>query len=342
MPASIEQVRQATALTRAGLLAQAARVIQRALALVPRTHQPSPAPAARAAGAASFVQHHWISGGQIYSYHLYTPQIVAHQAVGPMPVLLMLHGCNQDAVDFALGTQMNALAQQHQCLVVYPEQLASVNRLRCWSWFEPAHQLRGQGEPEMIASLARDVVTRFNGDAQRVYVAGLSAGGAMASLLALLYPDVFAAAGVHSGLPPASADGVISAFAAMRKGRVRAANGASAGAVRTVPTIVFHGDADKTVHPVNGKRIVAESLAALDAAGIAVQPMEELREQGGRSATRTAWTDADGLPLLEHWQVASGPHAWSGGDAQGSYTDPQGPGASEAMLAFFLRHRRPD
>lgn len=287
----------------------------------------------------TFDGHTFDFGSKTYSYRLFLPGAFAGQPPGPRPVLVLLHGCKQDAADFAQGTEMNALAQQHQCIVVYPEQLRSANNMGCWNWFDPANQQRGSGEPELIAALARDIVARHGGDAERVYVAGLSAGGAMATLVAQLYPDVFAAVGVHSGLGPAVANDVVSAFAAMRKAR-RKTPPRAPGAAAVLPTIVFHGGADKTVHPSNGDQIVQETLATFQAAGEALHPAQEQHADAQRAATRTLYARDDGAVMMEYWEIAAGPHAWSGGDAAGSYTDPAGPSASEAMLRFFLRHRR--
>lgn len=288
--------------------------------------------------AGTFTPHHFVSHGEQYVYQLYIPAGV--QAAQPLPVVVMLHGCKQDAADFARGTAMNALADEHQFLVVYPEQRQKANAMRCWNWFEPAHQQRGKGEPAMIAALAAHVVAAHNGDASRVYVAGLSAGGAMAALAGQLYPDVFAAVGVHSGLAPGAAVDMPGAFSAMRKGRQASAGNAPGGAA-SPPTIVFHGTADTTVHPGNADHVLQAALAGLRASGV---PLTELPAAdagpGSRDARRTAWVTPDGTPVVEHWAVAAGPHAWSGGSAAGSFTDPQGPSASRAMVAFFLRHRR--
>lgn len=282
----------------------------------------------------SFEAHRIQSGGQSYLYRLYTP---AGEADAPRPVLVLLHGCKQDAADFAAGTAMNALAERHGCIVVYPEQNRSANSMGCWNWFEPAHQRRGAGEPAMIAALAAQVVAQCGGDPARVYIAGLSAGGAMAALTAHLYPEVFAAVGIHSGLGPGAAHDVVSAFAAMRKAQRKGPAGPAGAAL---PAIVFHGSADKTVHPSNAAQIVQDALAAWQAGGQPLQRERQRQGEAGRAAMRTTWRRADGSVVLEQWDVAAGPHAWSGGDAAGSFTDPQGPSASEAMLRFFLAQRR--
>lgn len=369
MAIPMDKMLRATALTRSGNLHEATLVIQRALGLVaapptPRaaaTVEPAlrlpAAPMARhaeaedvafrdvgtapRASAGTFSKHYFVSDGERYAYRLYIP---AGASTGqPLPVMVMLHGCKQDSEDFARGTGMNHLADEHRFLVVYPEQRQKANAMRCWNWFEPAHQARGKGEPAMIASLAAHVVAAHQGDGARVYLAGLSAGGAMAALAGQLYPDVFAAVGVHSGLAPGAAADMPGAFSAMRKGRPGAPAAASAAGTGAVPTIVFHGTADTTVHPRNADHVLQASLAGLRARGLVLSEVhdpEGTHPPGGRPAQRTVWATPDGTPVVEHWTVAAGPHAWSGGSAAGSFTDPQGPSASHAMVAFFLRHRR--
>ena len=325
------------------------------------------APAARLAPlparAASFAELSFRSGDTPYAYRLYVPGFDGTEA-GPadaaspalLPLVVLLHGCKQDAADFALGTGMNALAEAEKYLVLYPEQSSNANRMRCWNWFDAAHQSRDSGEPEMIAALIRKVIKTHGADPSRIYIAGLSAGGAMAAIMAGLYPELFAAVGVHSGLPPGSATDVISAFSAMRRGArkgrlapgsANAANDASADEndAFVMPTIVFHGTADKTVNPDNGEQITQAALAAIKSAGMTLKKVEQSEDSPGspsgrRDTTRTIYRAADGKPFVEHWSIGSGPHAWSGGDAAGSFTDPHGPSASQAMVAFFLQHRR--
>ena len=273
-------------------------------------------------------------------------------------LIVLLHGCKQDAADFAKGTGMNALVADKNTLVLYPEQLAKANSLRCWNWFEPGHQSREAGEPGMIAALTRQVIAQYRVDPTRVYVAGLSAGGAMAAVLAGEYPDLFAAAGIHSGLPQGAARDVMSAFSAMKRGpasggaklKPSPARDAAKTVAGPVPLIVFHGTADTTVNPDNAGHLVKAALQAFAASDL---PLSEKRlappESGGpdaaasesaRGASRSLFIAADGTVYVESWEIDAGPHAWSGGDASGTYTDPDGPSASAAMLAFFERHRR--
>ena len=253
----------------------------------------------------------------------------------------MLHGCTQSPDDFAAGTRMNVLAEEHTCLVAYPAQAASANSSKCWNWFRPSDQQRGQGEPSLIAGITRQIMRDYAVDPQRVYVAGLSAGGAAAAIMGMAYPDLYAAIGVHSGLACGVASDLPSAFAAMQHGEAVAARGsgsASGAGVsrRIVPTIVFHGDRDTTVHPCNGDRVVAQSRTT---------PMTDLRTTvqqgrvpGGHAYSRRLHADASGQTILEHWVIHGAGHAWSGGSPAGSYTDPQGPDATREMLRFFLEH----
>ncbi|WP_237478083.1 extracellular catalytic domain type 1 short-chain-length polyhydroxyalkanoate depolymerase [Lichenibacterium dinghuense] len=258
-------------------------------------------------------------------YRLYVPSAYAGR---PMPLVVMLHGCTQSPEDFAAGTRMNEVAEEHGFLVAYPRQTRSANAQKCWNWFDAAGQIRDRGEPALIAGLTRDVMREFAVDPGRVYVAGLSAGGAAAAILAQLYPDLYAAAGVHSGLAAGAARDMPGAFAAMR-------GGGREGPGRAMPTIVFHGDADPTVAPVNGDQVIVQARGGATLAAEATRG----RSEGGLGYTRRVESDAAGLPMTEHWLLHGAGHAWSGGSAAGSYTEPRGPDASREMLRFFLRHR---
>jgi poly(hydroxyalkanoate) depolymerase family esterase len=292
------------------------------------------------------------SGAFVYS----PPSLAPGRAV---PLVVMLHGCTQTAAGFAAATAMNGAADRHGFVVLYPEQDRRHNQQGCWNWFLESQQRRGQGEPARIAAAARAVVagaSRWTVDADRVFVAGLSAGGAMAAVLAATHPDLFAAVAIHSGLPYRSASDTRTAFAAMSNGgpdparqpdAVVAAMGPRA---RPVPAIVVHGTADRTVAPVNGEQLVAQWLAANRLASR--EPFEadprrptstsEGRADGGLAYTSRRWLDGRGRLVQEHLAVDGLGHAWSGGVANGSFTDPRGPSATEAICAFFARVRAHD
>lgn len=273
-------------------------------------------------------------------YKLYVPAAYRGQ---PMPLLLMLHGCKQNPDDFATGTRMNALAEQHGFLVAYPAQSVAANGSNCWNWFEAAQQSREGAEPQLLAGIVADVVTAYAVRADRVFVAGLSAGAAMAVILGRTHPELFAGVAAHSGLPLGAAHDVPSAFAAMA-GRVPfggprgGGNGGVPGSTSPTPrTIVIHGDRDNTVKASNGAAIAAQALASFEAgAGPLRRVIREAAGAGGRRATVASWLDEAGVAQVEEWVVAGGAHAWFGGDGAGSYTDAQGPDASAEIVRFFL------
>lgn len=274
---------------------------------------------------AQFVTGSYSNHAGTRNYKLYIPASYRGQ---PVPLLVMLHGCTQNPDDFAAGTQMNQLAEEMGWLVVYPEQAANANHSKCWNWFNAIDQQRGQGEPSIIAGIARQIIDEYPVSERQVYVAGLSAGGAMAVIVGTLYPELFAAVGVHSGLPFASAQDLPSALSAMKRGvntAAKAGNGAQ-------PIIVFHGDSDTTVNPRNGEQVMAQRLHHHRGARPQVQSGAV---PNGYRYTQTTHTTADGAPVGEHWVVHGAGHAWSGGSATGSYTDAKGPDASREMLRFF-------
>lgn len=280
------------------------------------------------------------------SYKLYVPEGLG---AAPAPLLVMLHGCTQSVDDFAAGTQMNRLADEHGLLVLYPEQPGSANASKCWNWFRAEDQVRDAGEPSLIAGIVRTVVARHGIDTRRIFVAGLSAGAAMAVILGETYPELFAAVGAHSGLAFGSAHDIPSALAAMKAGKGglgglgglpgrKPARG-SLGAAQAVPTIIFHGDRDHTVQAANGLAIVQQARDAFAAAGVTLTEREDTAQgtaPGGRRYSRALHADGAGRTCVEAWTVHGGGHAWSGGSERGSYTDPSGPDASAAMLRFFL------
>ena len=320
------------------------------------TPQPFTAPefaapeAARAAAPndpASFTSGTHTHAGLSRDYKLYAPPGAAGRS---LPLVVMLHGCTQDPDDFAAGTGMNDLAAEQSFFVVYPAQAQGANPQRCWTWFKSNHQRRGSGEPALLASLAQAVIAQHNIDSRRVYIAGLSAGGAMAAIVVAAYPEVFAAAGVHSGLPAGAAGNVAEALAVMASGAAGSspvlgrgpARAGAAPASASVPTIVFHGDQDRTVHPRNGDQVIAAAISAAVGSAAASPALEQSASARGKRFTRAVHRAEDGSVRAEHWLLHGAGHAWSGGRASGSYTEPDGPDATREMLRFFLAHPQPE
>lgn len=338
-------MKEATQLSGMDRLAEATQAIQQALGHPPATLAQT--------GAHT-------EGGLTRSYLLcLPPEASARRPDTPMPLVVMLHGCTQDPADFALGTGMSVLAQEQGFAVLYPAQAQDASPQRCWNWFQPEHQRRGCGEAAVLAGMTRVVVAEHGLDARRVYVAGLSAGGAMAAILGQAYPDVYAAVGIHSGLASGAANDLMSALAAMKNGPRTPTSAPGAphrgepdpatidAACRPIPrpTIVFHGDDDGIVHPGNGTQAIAAALGEMherDASPIEAPVTEQGVSPQGRRYTRTIYPAATGpTPQAEHWVVHGGGHAWSGGSAQGSCTDPSGPDATREMWRFFSHHTRP-
>jgi poly(hydroxyalkanoate) depolymerase family esterase len=249
----------------------------------------------------------------------------------PLPLLVMLHGCLQDPDDFALGTRMNAIAEEQRIFVLYPEQSESANQTRCWNWFNAANQRRDQGEPSIIAGMTREVIRSHHIDARRVYIAGMSAGGAMAAIMAATYSDLYAAVGIHSGMPYGAAQNFLAAIAAMKDG---AAIGARLPS-KSIPLIVFHGDQDMMVNARNGEQIVSQWLGGPASDRTQDSSTAQAAEGNGRAFTRTRYRDGAGRAMAENWLVHDAGHAWSGGGSAGSFADAAGPDASREMLRFF-------
>src|SRR5450830_658880 len=290
---------------------------------------PAPTQAPLPAGA-QFIAGSYRNHAGTRDYKLYIPSSYHGQA---MPLVVMLHGCTQNPDDFAAGTQMNALAEEKQCFVAYPAQAQGANSSRCWNWFNAVDQQRGQGEPSIIAGIAQQIIDDYPVNQREVFVAGLSAGGAMAVIVGTLYPEVFAAVGVHSGLPFASAQDLPSALAAMKGGAMPdPKRKAPAGGV---PIIVFHGDRDTTVNLRNGDELIAQGVRSQAGGKAAKAASSDGSVPNGHRYTRTTHSQADGSPLGEYWVIHGAGHAWSGGSNSGSYTDAKGPDASREMMRFF-------
>jgi poly(hydroxyalkanoate) depolymerase family esterase len=356
------EMAQALSLTRAGRLAEATEQIQRTLhsASMPnpmpgpaRTSSrpplvssqdlkiplqnfavlPGQAPPSEKLGKGVLRDGTYASGSGAMRYKIYIPPDCPNQGV---PIIVMLHGGTQAVLDYAAGTGMNSLADLHHFVVVYPEQDARANPMRYWNWFRPQDQQNGSGEPALIAGITQQVIRDHDADPDRVFIVGFSAGGAMATVMAATYPQLYVAAGVHSGLPYGSAHDVPSAFALMR-----GANPPSGqDAALRIPLIVFHGDHDEIVNVVNASRIRQQRLGG-DEALVAAdgQPVTRGQVPGGHAFTRTTYSDETHV-LLEQWIVHGAGHAWFGGTAGCSYTDPLGPDASAEMVRFFAEHSR--
>jgi poly(hydroxyalkanoate) depolymerase family esterase len=330
-------------------LTQAIRNALAGLALAPspargQSVEPVARSANRVGTRARFIERRYSGPAGTRTYKLFIP---ANAPRGAAPLVVMLHGCKQNPDDFAAGTRMNELAQRHGFLVAYPAQARGANGANCWNWFRARDQQRDGGEPSILAGIAREIATLHPIDERRVFVAGLSAGAAMAVILGVTYPDVFAAVGAHSGLPYGAARDVGSAFTAMLGGEraqpgwlaeAALASDLSEPITLATPIIVFHGDHDRTVAASNSEAIVQQAVLAAPPRGTAEPRVRESGPESAkmRSHTTAVYSDASGRPRVERWIVHGGTHAWSGGSAKGSYTDTRGPDASAEMIRFFL------
>ena len=302
-------------------------------------------------GEGSFTRGSFTNEHGTRDYRLYVPSVFDEQRV---PLIVMLHGCRQDAEDFAVGTRMNVLAEREAFLVLYPEQRLGANSLNCWNWFEPPNQERGSGEPSIIAGATEKVIAEYNIDGARVYVAGMSAGGAMSSIMGATYPDLYAAIGVHSGLEYKAADDNRAVLAVQnaggpdphRQGYYAFLSSIRAEA-RVLPTLVFHGEDDALVNVVNAHQTLSQWAQTNDYAddrsdndSITAEPSDVLGEQTpeGYHYGRHVYENPQGDVIMEKWIIEELGHAWSGGDAEGSYADPNGPDASEEVVRFFGQH----
>ena len=337
---------EATRLTRQGRLAEATALIQQSAAPLgsraasattpvpgiglPRAPASAPASGKRPGRFDRFL---YTNAAGTRPYQLYVPTGIGER---PLPLVVMLHGGTQDAPTFAAATGMNDLAERDTFLVAYPEQIRAANPGQYWNWFVPDHQRRHSGEPSLIAGITAQVMDRHPVDVSRVFVAGFSAGGAMAAVMAAAYPDLYAAVGVHSGLAYGAARDVGSAMMAMKSGSTTPAPPLA----RPLPLIVFHGDSDSTVAHINAAQLIDQAVPARRDAALSSRG----QVPGGRAYTVTRYPDGAGAPAAEWWTIHHGGHAWAGGDAGRSYTDPQGPAATAEFIRFFGQHaqRRPN
>ena len=349
-------MRRALAATRAANLTEATRLLQEALTgkppQKPEAETARPArqrrslgdtlaalrkeanvpPAAQPAAPAlpdgcAFLRRSITTSSGSRDYRLFVPA-----SATPRGLIVMLHGCKQTAEDFAVGTAMNHVAAAEAMLVAYPTQPQAANPSGCWNWFRPEDQLREAGEPHILAEMTRRLADEFAVGA-RVFIAGLSAGGAMAAIMGATYPDIYQAIGIHSGLPYRAAHDVQSAFAAMRGSKL------STGTDKAPPLlprqIVFHGTADQTVVPANARLLMETAVMGLDSR----ERLERHFTAGSRQVTHTEVLAQNGTLQAEAWLVAGGGHHWFGGDPAGSFAKLEGPSASREMMRFFLGKR---
>jgi poly(hydroxyalkanoate) depolymerase family esterase len=298
---------------------------------------PDPAPSARPRAASTWEWATYTGEGGSRRYRLFVPS--GYDASRPVPLVVMLHGCTQDPDDFARGTRFNQHADAAGVIVAYPEQPAAQHPQKCWTWYDRNHQSATAGEPAIVHGITREVMERYAVDPARVYLGGVSAGGAMAINTAASHPGYYTAVGVHSGVPWRAAREVGAALQVMRDGPRNEAELLEQAATQlrvahtpSIPVIVFHGAVDAVVNPRNG-RFLAQQWA------VAAGAKDFLRQEGttgGLAWTRDVWG-----PLAELWIVEGLGHAWSGGSPEGTYTDARGPDASAEMLRFFLAHRLP-
>ena len=299
----------------------------------------------------------WVSGtvktgtGSL-EYKLWIPS--AYKKEKAVPLVLMLHGCTQNAEALASLSAMNELAEKNNFLVVYPEQSAAANPLKCWNWFDPKHQSRDAGEPALIAAVIQDVRASSNIDNQRVFVAGISAGGAMAIVMAATYPEIFAGVGVIAGAEFKAATSVQGGLAAMKSGgpdpnqqgllAFESMSKSTAALKKRIPLIAFQGAKDPYVNPVNADQLIAQWAQTNDYLddkkdndSVNVKSANESKGvvPNGYSYTKYTYNDSVGRPLMEKWIVDDLGHAWPGSKIANQFADAKGPDATAEIWRFF-------
>lgn len=270
----------------------------------------------------------------------------------PRPLLVMLHGCLQNAADIARGSNLDAVAEREGILVLYPEQPTTANPRQCWNWFDPAHQHRDRGEPALLAGLVADVVQQHGGDASRVHIAGVSAGAAMATLVAVAYPEQFVSITSVAGVGWQAATTVAQALSVMQRGAGDALPSASVmlaamGAhARTMPVFIVHGEADNVVHVNNASETASQFVAVHQAlrtkAGLPALQAETLppRDEHGLPVHESQWRDEHGRAVVTVLRVGQLGHAFPFGNATGSFTDARGPDVAGRLGALVASYRR--
>jgi feruloyl esterase len=278
-------------------------------------------------------------------YLLYLPEKPGKRA---LPLVVMLHGCQQTAEEFARGTRMNAIADREGFAVLYPRQTMSSNAYRCWNWYEELAQAGG-GEARMIVALVAQIADEHPIDRTRIYVAGLSAGASMATILAVHYPHVFAAVGVHSGVVFGAAGDALKGLGSMRIGTldaperaIRSVVGDEGGA--GMPAVLIHGERDGVVHPVNLTQLVTQYKALnpeiADVAPVVSSTALPGADGGADGVLKQEDYRAGDASVLRVYSIPDLDHAWSGGDGSAPFHSGEGPDASDLMWAFFEQHRR--
>jgi poly(hydroxyalkanoate) depolymerase family esterase len=305
----------------------------------------------------------WVSGTANTStgsrnYKLWVPSGLVKQE--PVPLVLMLHGCMQKPEDLAAISGMNEIADRNKFLVVYPEQTAEANPLRCWNWFDPKHQANGSGEPALLAAVIKNVQASNSVDANRVFVAGISAGAAMAIVMGVTYPDLFNGIAACAGLEFKAANSAESGFGAMKQGGPdprrqgtvafnAIAENLRGKSKRRMPVIVFQGDTDPYVNPLNAEQVITQWARTNDYLddgkdndSVKNQPASQTEGSvpGGHPFTKSIYNDRDGRLLMEKWMVKGLGHAWSGSPTAAPFADPKGPNAGDEIWRFFAETSR--